>query len=368
MKKIHENEPLIRVTKREELARMKVLILRISVILIALICGGVFLALIGQNPFKIYETMWQGATRSKMAREATIKLFIPLTINALGVTLAFKMKFWNIGAEGQMIMGGVFASYFAIYHDGLNHWVLILVMFLAGMVGGGLFALIPAIFKAKFNVNETLFTLMLNYVALYLVVYLQDGPWRDPSSLGFAKFPRFSTNAQLDKVLGVQFGWIVALILVVLVFIYMKYTKHGYEISVVGESQATAKYAGMNVKKIILRTMFISGAICGLAGMIEATGTSRTLTTGIAGGVGFTAIIVAWLSQLNPIVIMIVAAFFSIMDKGSSLVQSTFHVSSAVSAVLQGIILFMIIGSEFFIKYRFVLRQKRSPKQETEEA
>ena len=194
---------------------------------------------------------------------------IPSLISALGVTLAFKMRFWNIGAEGQIIMGAVFATYFGVFHGNWPHALLIAVMFLAGMLGGGLWGLIPAFFKARFNTNETLFTLMLNYIALYFIVFLRDGPWADPNSSGYPKIARFTFNAQLDKVFGVQIGWIVALVLVALVFIYLRYTKQGYEISVVGESHATARYAGMNVGKIVLRTMFLSGAVCGVAGMLR---------------------------------------------------------------------------------------------------
>ena len=233
---------------------------------------------------------------------------------------------------------------------------------MAGIVGGGLWGLIPAFFKVKFNTNETLFTLMLNYIAMYFVSYLQDGPWRDPAANGFSKIQRFDANAALDKVAGIQCGWIVALILVVVVFVYLKFSKSGYEIGVVGVSQDTARYAGMNVKKIILKTMFLSGAICGLGGMIQASGSDVTLTMNVAGGVGFTAIIVAWLSQLNPFVILIVSFLFAVLEKGSSVVQSSFGLSTDCADVLQGIILFFILGCEFFVRYKFVGRSKGGDK------
>ena len=352
------NEPLIRVVKKTELAGKEVLVLRLEAIILAIIAGGLFILAIGYNPLLIYKAIIEGCFRSAMSFQATVKIMIPLLISSLGVTLAFKMKFWNIGAEGQIIMGGIFASYFALFHSDWNHWVLILVMILAGIVGGGLWGFIPAWFKTKFDTNETLFTLMLNYIALHIISYLQEGPWRDQAAQGFAKIPRFDKNAALDKVLGIQFGWIIALILVALVFIYMKYSKQGYEIGVVGESQDTARYAGMNVRKIVLRTMFLSGAVCGLGGMIQATGSDITLTTAVAGGVGFTAIIVAWLSQLNPIVILIVSFCFSVLEKGSSVVQSTYGLSSDSADVLQGVILFFILGCELFVRYKFVFRKK----------
>lgn len=352
------NEPLIRVVKKAELGGRETFILRLEAILLALVAGGLFILIIGHNPFVIYKTIIEGALRSKMAIQATVKIAIPLLIASLGVTLAFKMKFWNIGAEGQIIAGGICASYFALFHSDWNHWVLIAVMFLAGAVGGGLWGLIPAWFKTRYDTNETLFTLMLNYIALNIIVFLREGMWRDPGSQGYAKIARFDKNAALDKVLGIQFGWIIALILVAVVFVYLNYSKQGYEIGVVGESQETARYAGMNVKRIVLRTMFLSGAVCGIGGMVQATGSDVTLTTAVAGGVGFTAIIVAWLSQLNPVVILIVTTLFSILEKGSNVVQSSFGLSADCADVLQGIILFFILGCELFIRYKLVFRGK----------
>ena len=358
MSNIAKREPLFRITKRGELPEKKIILIRIVAVLLSLVAGGLFIACIGYNPFTIYETILSGAFRSSMAFQGTVKLMIPLLISSLGITLAFKMKFWNIGAEGQILFGATCASYFAIFCADWNHWLLIVAMFLAGAIGGGIWGLIPAFFKVKYNTNETLFTLMLNYIALYIVALLRDGPWIDPKSQGFPKIARFAPNTMLDKVLGIQFGWIVALVLVVVIFIYLKYSKQGYEIGVVGESQDTARYAGMNVKKIILRTMFFSGAICGLAGMIKATGSDITLTTSVAGGVGFTAIIVAWLAQLNPAMILVVSFAFSVLEKGSSVVQSTFGLSTNSADVLQGIILFFILGCEFFVRFKMVRNKK----------
>ena len=352
-------EPPLRIVKRSELTGRQIILLRLLAVLLALAAGGLFILCLGYNPFTVYATILSGAMRSPMAIQATVKIVVPLLIASLGVTLAFKMRFWNIGAEGQMIMGAIFASYFALFHADWNHWVLLAVMALTGILGGALWGLIPAFFKAKYGTNETLFTLMLNYIALYLVSWLQDGPWRDPGSQGFGKIARFDKNAALNKVFGVHCGWIAALVLVIVIFIYLRYSKQGYEISVVGESQETARYAGMNVQKILLRTMALSGGVCGLGGMIQAAGADITLTMGVAGGVGFTAIIVAWLSQLNPMTILVVSALFGILEKGSSVVQSNFGLSTDCADVLQGIILFFILGCEFFIRYRFVGRGQK---------
>lgn len=348
----------IRISKRAEVGTKKAVLFRAISVAAAIIAGGLFILCIGYNPFSVYGTIIKGAFSTSMAFQATVKVMIPLLISSLGVTLAFKMKFWNIGAEGQIIAGAICASYFALFHADLPHFLLMIIMFVAGIIGGGLYGLIPAFFKAKFGTNETLFTLMLNYIALYVIVWLRDGAWADPESGGFPKIARFVSNAQLDKVGGIQVGWIIGLILTVIVFIYLKYTKHGYEISVVSESNATARYAGMNPKKIMLRTMFFSGAVCGIAGMVQATGSDMTLATSVAGGVGFTAIIVAWLAQLEPIAILIVSFLFSVLEKGSSVMQSTFGLSTYCADVLQGIILFFVLAGEFFIRYKFVVNGK----------
>lgn len=348
----------IRISKRAEVGTKKAVLFRAVSVAAAIIAGGLFILCIGYNPFSVYGTIIKGAFSTSMAFQATVKVMIPLLISSLGVTLAFKMKFWNIGAEGQIIAGAICASYFALFHADLPHFLLMIIMFAAGIIGGGLYGLIPAFFKAKFGTNETLFTLMLNYIALYVIVWLRDGAWADPESGGFPKIARFVSNAQLDKVGGIQVGWIIGLILTVIVFIYLKYTKHGYEISVVSESHATARYAGMNPKKIMLRTMFLSGAVCGIAGMVQATGSDMTLATSVAGGVGFTAIIVAWLAQLEPIAILIVSFLFAVLEKGSSVMQSTFGLSTYCADVLQGIILFFVLAGEFFIRYKFVVNVK----------
>lgn len=350
-------EPVLRIAKRDGLPHWKGWLIRVAAVVLALILSGAFIyAITRLNPVQVYEAMFEGAFGSSRRSWVTIRDAMMLLCIGIGLAPAFKMKFWNIGAEGQIIMGAIFATYFGVFHGDWPKAVLLPVMFLAGIVGGGLWGAIPAFFKTRFGTNETLLTLMLNYIALYLIMFLREGPWRDPSNMAFPQIATIGENARLGEVFGVHAGWIVALVLVVLVFVYMKYTKHGYEISVVGESQNTARYAGMNVSKIVLRTMFISGAICGLAGMVQVSGNTYNLSDGIAGGVGFTAIIVAWLARLNPFVIVVITALFSILEKGSSVMQSAFGLSSAVSDILQGIILFVVLAVDFFTRYALVIR------------
>lgn len=359
------HESFARIVKRKELTQRQTVLLRVAAFVLAIVAGGIFIWMMGKNPFEAYKLIVRGAfmgsKRNPLSSvQATVIIAVPLIIVSLGLSFAFKMKFWNIGGEGQVIAGGIFATYLALHYNTLPNYVLLPVMFFAGAVGGGLWGLIPSIFKVRFGTNETLFTLMLNYIALYSIKYLENGPWR--ATPGFANIAQISSNARLPQVGGVHIGWIFALLLVAAVFMYLNHTKHGYEISVVGESQTTAHYAGMNVKRIVLRTMFISGAICGIAGMIQVTGIDYTLSTGIAGGVGFKGITVAWLAQLNPFVIAFVAAIFSILEKGSGVMQTELGISSAATSVLQGIILFFFLGCEFFTRYSFVFGNRRATK------
>ena len=217
--------------------------------------------------------------------DQTVKLAVPLLGCALAIAPCFKMRFWNIGAEGQITAGAIAASYFALYWVGkVPSAVLLLIMGAAGAVAGGIWALIPAFFMARWNTNETLFTLMMNYIIIGVVKWLQGGPWEAPPS-GSQMIAQFAGNAKLPSVLGVHCGWIIVLVLTVLMFIYMRYTKHGYEIAVIGDSSNTARYAGMNVGRIMMRTMFLSGSISGLVGFIIVSGSNHTLYAGVAGGV-----------------------------------------------------------------------------------
>lgn len=356
-------EPLFNLVKRVEMTRGQTFLLNVGAVLIAVAAGGILIACIGINPFTFYGTVIAGCFQSALSIKSLIRIIVPLLIASLGVIPAFRMKFWNIGGEGQFIMGSVFASAIALFFPAnFPHWLLMAFMALAGLLGGGLWAVIPAVFKCRFGTNETLLTLMLNYIALYVVQYLRDGPWRDPAAGGFPKIAKFPQNAWLDQLFGLDISWIVAVALVIFMSIYMKRTKHGYEIAVVGESINTARYAGMNVTAVIIRTMFLSGAIAGLGGMLQVSGeaTSHTLSMGIASGVGFSAIIVVWLAKLSPMATVAVAVLIGMLEKGCGVAQSTYGLSSAVSDILQGIILFTVLGAMFFTGYRIVWRKNNA--------
>lgn len=351
------HEPFVRMVKRDAIPKNKAALIRALSVLGALITGGLIMLLLGHNPFAVYTDMIVGSLGSVTAITQTIRITIPLLMTALAISLAFKMRFWNIGAEGQILVGAMAASYFALFqYNNIPRIPLLLIMFVVAVVAGGLWGLIPALFKAKWNTNETLFTLMLNYIALAFLGYLQNGPWKDPAKRGFPKIAMFNEVTWLPKLFGIHIGWVIAIVVMVIVAVYMSRSKQGYEISVVGESSNTAKYAGMNVGKIIVRTMFLSGAICGLVGFIQCTGADYTITDTTAGGVGFTAITVAWLSKLNPYVMLVVAFAIAILEKGSNKIQTTFKIPASAAEVLTGIILFFMLGCEFFINYKLIFR------------
>ena len=350
--------PLIRLAKRENIKPLKMWLIRLAAFLLALIIGMIIYAAVGANPAKAFSIIFFSPFKSGIGKRQILRNITTLLGTSLALAPCFKMKFWNCGAEGQITMGAVAASFFALnFANKLPSSLLLLVMAFAGMVFGALWAGIPAFFKARWNTNETLFTLMLNYIAIGIVAWLQGGPWEGVP--GSQIIPMFSEKAVLPKLLGVHIGWIVVFILVFLMFIYLQYTKHGYEIAVLGESENTARYAGMNVRKITIRTIMFSGAICGLVGYFLAAGANGTLNSGIAGGVGFTAITVAWLSQLNPFAMVVVSLLIVVLEKGAGSVYTTLGVPSTASQVITGIILLCMLGCEFFINYKLIFQNRK---------
>ena len=350
-----ERTPLFRLAKRTEMSRRNMWLIRVGSIFIALILGCLPMLLTGTNPIEAYSVIIQGSVSRPVYLRQTIRTAIPLLGCALAIAPCFKMRFWNIGAEGQITMGAVFATYFALYwSDKIPHALLLIIMAITGAIAGGIWALIPAFFKAKWKTNETLFTLMMNYIAIGIVAWLQGGPWEGRK--GSQLIPMFSDSARLPDVLGVNCGWIIVLVLVVLMHIYMNKTKQGYEIAVIGDSVNTARYAGMNVGWIMMRTMFISGAISGLVGFLIVSGANYTLYSGVADGVGFTSITVAWLSQLNSFAMIAISMILAILEKGSNTLQTRMSVPASIADIITGILLFCMLSCEFFINYKLIFR------------
>lgn len=346
---------MLRMVKRSEISPGKSALIRILAIFLALVFSAVLIMIMDLKPLEVYAAMVKGAFGTAYRFRETIIKAIPLIITSLGIAIAFKMQFWNIGGEGQIAMGAFAASWVALNYPDLPRPLLLTAMMGLGLAGGGLWALIPAYFRAQWRTNETIVTLMMNYIAMKWITYLQYGPWKDPKSLGFPKIANFSENAVLPKVMGIHLGWIITLVLIVLVYIFLNHSKKGFEIAVLGESENTAQYAGISIKKTILTAIFVSGSLCGLTGMIQASAVSNTLSVEVPAGIGYTAIITTWLSNLNPIVILVVSVLFAALLQGGSFIQTAFGIPQSAALLLQGMILFFVLGGEFFTRYRVFL-------------
>lgn len=357
---VNLHEPLIRLAKRSGVTmKHKVLIRALSIIL-ALIIDAAFIVLVtGLNPIAVYTEIIKATFETPLRFMWAMRDMVALLCIGIALAPAFKMRFWNIGAEGQVLMGG-FATAACMMYLGqkLPTALLFIVMFLTSVIAGAVWSFIPAFFKANWNTNETLFTLMMNYVAIQIVAYATN-IWRgQASSLGTINMG--TKIGWFPKLFGHDFtlNIIIVAVLTVLMYIYLKYTKHGYEISVVGESENTARYAGIDVKKVTIRTLIISGAVCGLCGFITVAGNKHTIATNTAGGNGFTAIIVAWLAKFNTFFMVLISFLLIFLEKGASQIASAYGLNEYIADIISGIILFCILGSEFFINYKMIFRRK----------
>lgn len=345
----------IRLSKKEPLPLWKSLLIRLGAIFLSLIvCALVIISVTDLNPFEVFAGIIDGALGSNRRIWVTIRDTLVLLLVAVALIPAFKMRFWNIGAEGQLLMGAFASAALMIYCEKLPNGILLPLIMLASCLAGLIWGLIPAYFKAKYNTNETLFTLMMNYIAAQLISF-SIVFWENPAgsnSVGIIN--PMSSKGWFPMLFGQRYGLNLLLVILVTVFVsfYLKYSKHGYEINVVGESWNTARYAGINVKKVIIRTMALSGAICGLAGCLVVSGASHTISTSLGEGRGFTAIIVAWMSNFNTLAMVAISLLLCTMGNGAIQIASQFGLNENVSDILTGIIIFFLIGSEFFIRYR----------------
>lgn len=358
--KSKNSEPLFHIVKRGEMPFWKSWAIRAVTIVAALIvCALVTVLLTGQNPLGVYGTMIDGAIGTERRIWGLLQSIAMLLCVSLAVTPAFKMRFWNIGAEGQVLIGGLAtAACMILFGNKLPNALLLPVVIVASIVAGAVWAVIPAIFKARYNTNETLFTLMMNYIAIQLVSYFTL-VWSVPKGSGQIGVINRDTMAGWLPTIG-EYDYLLNIILVavltVVMYIYLKYSKHGYEISVVGESENTARYIGINVKKVIIRTMILSGAICGIAGLLLVSGTDHTITRDTAAGRGFTAIMVSWLAKFNPVYMVLTSFLIVFLQKGAVEISTIYGLNDSFSEIITGIIIFFIIGSEFFINYKLKFR------------
>ena len=354
-------EPLLRIVKRDGVSFKSKVSIRLIAVLLALVVDALFIYFItGLNPIAVYTTMFNGSFSTPMRFSWMLRDLSSLLLIGVALAPAFKMRFWNIGAEGQVLMGALATAAVMVYYGGkIPNNVLYVFMLISAVLAGALWGLIPGMFKAKLGTNETLFTLMMNYIAIQLVACCVN-IWRGQAS-GLGKLNMKSKAGWFPQVFGQRYNinLIVVIVLVVLMYCYLRYSKQGYEIAVVGESENTARYAGINVGKVIIRTMIISGALCGLTGFLIVGGRDQTVSTGTAGGNGFTAIIVAWLAKFNTFYMALISFLLIFLQKGAGEIASAYNLNDFASDIIAGIILFFILGSEFFINYKTVFRRKQ---------
>ena len=353
-------QSLFHISKRDTLPLGKALLIRGGILLLALVfCGLITTLLTGQNPIEVYGTILSGAFGTSRRIGVTARNVAVLLGISLAVTPAFKMRFWNIGAEGQTLIGCLATTACMILlGDKVPNAVLILISLVAALLAGALWGFLPAFFKAKWNTNETLFTLMMNYIAMQLASFFII-IWEVPKGAGKIGIINQSTRAGWLPELGS--AYLLPILIVALMtgfmYIYLTYSKHGYEIAVVGESQRTASYAGIKVDRVIIRTMVLSGALCALMGFLLTSGIDHTLTTTIVDSRGFTAVMVSWMSKFNPFIMIAASLLLVTMDRGAGEISTAFSLNQSFADILTGIILFFIIATEFFITYKVTLRK-----------
>ena len=344
---MNKKQSLFHIAKRGTLPWYLSAAIRGCAILLALIvCALVTMLMTGENPISIYGTIFHGAFGTARKTWVTFQNLAVLLGISLAVTPAFKMRFWNIGAEGQVLVGCLAtAACMICIGDKLPNGLLIPIMIIAAIAAGALWGFLPAFFKARWNTNETLFTLMMNYIATQLAAYYII-VWEVPKGAGQIGIINQNTNAGwLPKIAGKQYLLTILVVAAMTVFtyIYLKYSKHGY--------------AGIKVERVIIRTMVLSGAMCGLIGFLLTAGIDHTLTTTIVGGRGFTAVMVSWMAKFNPIVMIFTSLLLVVLSRGAGEISSVFGLNHSFADILTGIMLFFIIGSEFFINYKVSLRK-----------
>ena len=349
-------EPLIRITKRDNMPFWMRMCIRVGAVLIALLISDIFITASADGRggfFEFFGSLFSGAFGSERRIWLLLQNTALLLLVALALVVAFKMKFWNLGGNGQVLMGCLAAAMVMVYSDGaLPNGVLWLFMFLAAVAAGAVWALIPAVFKAFFNTNESLFTLMMNYIAMYLVAYFIV-VWNPGGTGAMAPMTEYAFTLGSGQAGKSLLPIIVAVLVTAFIFCYLRFFKHGYEISVVGESKNTARYAGINVKKVVIRTLAFSGALCGLVGFLLVACINQMVSTTMDGNMGFTGIMVAWMGKFNPLIMAGVAFFIIFLSRGMAQVCTDFgFTSTSLSDIVVGLIYFFLIGCEFFIVYK----------------
>ncbi len=344
----------MRFEPREKTTPLFEISVMIGSVILSFVALSIILFVQGKNPLQTYKTMFSWAFFNPIGLQGTLVKFVPLSVIGLGLLAAFKMKIWNIGGEGQYHLGAIGATLIALFwFPHLDKYLLIPLIFFAGAVAGGLWGAIPGILKAYLGADEIVATLMLNYIGILFMDYLVYGPWKDPHGYSFPMTATFPQNAQLSILWGkVHWGVIIPIILAFLMWYLFEKTIFGYEIKVIGDNKDAARYAGMDVKKNILKIMIISGMLAGLAGAIQMVGIQYRLQPNFSPGYGYTAIIVTWLSRLNPFGVIIVAFLMGGLFVGCEILQILMKLPISITYIFQGILFIFVLLGEVYIKYK----------------
>lgn len=360
----------MKITFEKRMAPSSLMLIAVPIVsvLLALIVGGFFFIMNGTSPLEVYAILFKNSFGTSYGITESIVKAIPLMLAGLGISLASRMQLWNIGAEGQLYMGAVAATWVALSFPELPSFIMIPFMLIMGFLAGAFWALLPAIPRAFLKVNETITTLLMNYVAILWADYLIYGPWKDPQGFNFPLTPQFVPAAILPSLGGsrIHLGLLFAILAAILVYILINHTKWGYEVKVIGESPAAARYAGMNIKKNIIIVLLLSGGLAGVAGMSEVSGIAGRLQHGLSPGYGYTAIIVAYLARLHPAALALVSFLFGGLLVGGYATQ-LIGLPAVTVNMLQGLILFFVLGGQILTNYDIKLssvnNKKRVPKE-----
>ncbi len=346
----------LKITQRPAPSGKLVVGISVLAIIVALGVAGIFFRVYGVSPIRAYHLIIKGALGSQLGLTETVRRAIPLMLIGVGLTVAFRALFWNIGAEGQLLMGAIGGAGIALF-SGLPDSLLLIAMFAGGFAAGAAWGIVPAILKVKLGINDVISTLMMNYIALYLVQWLIHGPWQGASMRGFAYTDMFPQAARLPIISGTRIHWptlLLALAAAVIAYVLVMHTRKGFEIRVVGENPDAARYAGMSKLKTIVLVMLISGGLAGFAGVGEVAGIHWRLLgpNHISMGYGYTAIIVAWLARRNPLTVIITSLLFAVIMAGGDIIKVSLGLPFQLINVFNGLILFFLIGSEILIRYK----------------
>ena len=349
----------IKVIKRQEPIGWRSCFVLLAAVVLSLFLSSLLLLVGGKPPVEGIIILFKGAFFSRFAIEDALLKATPIFLCSLGVATAFRLQVWNIGAEGQYALGAVGASWVALTFPEALSYLLLPGMALAALCAGGLWGLVPAILRQKLSTNEIIVTLMMNYIAILFLDYLVYGAWKDPVSFGFPMTPEFSEAAVIGKIAGSNFSWglVHCLVLGTVLWLFLGFTRIGFEIKAAGDSVRAARYAGIPYDRLVMLVMVISGALAGWAGFLEASSTVNRLQPSIIAGYGYTAIVVAWLARLNPFYIGIASFLLAGLRVGVEGMQLDLQVPAAFGGIIEGLILLTVLAGGLFNSYRVVLRR-----------